>query len=69
VVVRVKLHKGLKFRNEAAQSMSHENTLLVKDMGNVTDESVFTFEYTMKTILELVELVDIDMTQIKEFPF
>lgn len=49
--------------------MSHENTLLVKDMGNVTDESVFTFEYTMKTILELVELVDIDMTQIKEFPF
>jgi hypothetical protein len=38
-------------------------------MGNVTDESIFTFEYTMKTILELVELVDIDMTKIKEFPF
>ena len=38
-------------------------------MGNVTDESIFTFEYTIKTIMELVELVDIDMTQIKEFPF
>lgn len=38
-------------------------------MGNVTDDSIFTFEYTIKTIMELVELVDIDMTQIKEFPF
>lgn len=38
-------------------------------MGNVTEDSVFTFEYTMKTILELVEMADIDMTQIKEFPF
>lgn len=69
VVVKVKLHKGLQFRNEAPQHLSHENTLLVKDMGNVTDENVFTFEYTMKTILELVALEDIDMTLIKEFPF
>jgi hypothetical protein len=69
VVVKVKLHKGLQFRNEAANSLSHENTLLTKEMGNVTDENIFTFEYTIKTILELVELEDIDMTQIKEFPF
>lgn len=38
-------------------------------MGNVTDESIFTFEYTMKSIKELIEYEDIDMTQIKEFPF
>ena len=57
------------FRNEAPASLSNENTLLVKDMGNVTEDSVFTFEYTIKTILELVEMADIDMTQIKEFPF
>lgn len=69
VVVKVKLHKGLTFRNEAPQSLSQNNTMLVKDMGNVTDESIFTFEYTMKTILELLDLDDIDMTQIKEFPF
>lgn len=69
VVVKVKLHKGLTFRNEAQQALSNENTLLIKDMGNVTDDSIFTFEYTIKTIMELVELVDIDMTQIKEFPF
>jgi hypothetical protein len=34
-------------------------------MGNVTDENVFTFEYTMKSILELVAIEDIDMTKIK----
>lgn len=38
-------------------------------MGNVTDESIFAFEYTIKTIAELVALDDIDMTQIKELPF
>lgn len=69
VVVKVKLHKGLTFRNEAAQALSNFNTLLVKEMGNVTDESIFTFEYTIKTIKELVALDDIDMTQIKELPF
>lgn len=69
VLVKVKLHKGLTFRNEDPASLSNENTFLVKDMGNVTDESIFTFEYTIKSIMELVELVDIDMTLIKEFPF
>jgi hypothetical protein len=62
VVVRVKLHKGLTFRNELALNLSQNNTLLTKDMGNVTDESIFTFEYTMKSIKELVEFDDIDMT-------
>jgi len=38
-------------------------------MGNVTEDTIFTFEYTMKKILELLKLEDIDMTQIREFPF
>lgn len=50
VIVKVKLHKGLQFRNEAASNLSHENTFLVKDMGNVTEDSIFTFEYTIKSI-------------------
>jgi len=62
VIVKVKLHKGLHFRNEAPDSLSHENTLLTKDLGNVTDETIFTIEYTMKTIKELLEMDDIDMT-------
>lgn len=69
VQVKVKLHKGLTFRNEPAINLSHENTLLTKDRGNVTEDDVFTFEYTIKSIQELVELDDIDMTLIKELPF
>jgi hypothetical protein len=49
--------------------MSEDRTLLIKDMGNVTDENVFTFEYTIKTVLELIEMDDIDISIIKEFPF
>ena len=62
VVVKIKLHKGLQFRNEAPESLSRNNTQLVKDMGNVTEDSIFTFEYTIKSIQELIELDDIDMT-------
>lgn len=49
--------------------MSDDRTLLIKDMGNVTDENIFTFEYTIKTVLELLEMDDIDISVIKEFPF
>jgi len=69
VVVKVKLHKGLQFRNELPESLSDKNTKLVKDMGNVTEDNLFTFEYTVKSIKELLELEDVDMTQIKELPF
>jgi hypothetical protein len=69
VVVKVKTHKGLQFRNEAPENLSDANTMLVKEMGNVTDDTLFTFEYTIKPIAELLEYDDIDMTQIKEFPF
>ena len=69
VIVKVKLHKALQFRNEAIAQLSEDHTLLVRDIGNVTEDTIFTFEYTMKTILELLKYEDIDMTQIKEFPF
>jgi hypothetical protein len=49
--------------------MSDDRTLLIKDMGNVNDENIFTFEYTIKTVLELLEMDDIDISVIKEFPF
>lgn len=64
VVTKVKLHKGLMFRNELAQNMSEDCTLLVKDFGNVTEDSVFTFEYTIKTIAQLIEMEDLDLTKV-----
>jgi hypothetical protein len=69
VVCKIKLHKGLQFRNELVEYLSHNNTQLTKDMGSVTEENVFTFEYTIKSIEQLLELDDVDMTQIKELPF
>jgi len=43
--------------------------LLVRDFGNVTQDSVFTFEYTIKSIAELIEMEDLDLTLLKQIPF
>ena len=69
VVTKVKLHKGLQFRNEVEQDLSEDRTLLVKDNGNVTADCEMTFEYTLKAINELVKMEDIDLTKMKSFPF
>lgn len=36
VVLKVKLHKGLEFRNEESKDLSSEETILTKNLGNVT---------------------------------
>ena len=61
VVTRVKLHKGLQFRNEAVQSLSEDKSLLVREVGNVTETTELTFEYTLKPINELAQMDDIDL--------
>ena len=69
VVTKVKLHKGLQFRNEIDQDLSEDRSLLVKDNGNVTADCEMTFEYTLKAINELIKMEDIDLTEMKSFPF
>lgn len=69
VVTKVKIHKGLQFRNEVEANISEDKTLLARELGNVTEESEFTFEYTLKPINELVEMDDLDLTAVKAFPF
>jgi hypothetical protein len=49
--------------------LSQEETLLVRDLGNVTEETEFTFEYKLKSVKELLLLKDLDITLIKKFPF
>lgn len=44
-------------------------TTLTRDIGNVTMDTEITFEYTLKTIAELVKMDDIDLTKIDRFPF
>ena len=50
VDAKVKLHKGLQFRNELATDLSEDKSLLARKFGNTTAETVFTFEYGMKPI-------------------
>ena len=69
VEAKVKLHKGLQFRNELDANVSADKSLLARTFGNVTEETIFTFEYGMKPISELLKMVDIDMTKVTSFPF
>ena len=69
VEVKVKLHKGLQFRNELESDLSQDNTILTRRFGNVTTDSMFTFEYGMKPISALLEMSDIDMASLTNFPF
>jgi len=69
VICKFKLHKGLEFRNEDPINLSADKSLMVRDLGNVTEETEITFEYRLKNIKELVKMEDIDLTQIKSFPF
>ena len=69
VVAKVKLHKGLQFRNELESDLSDDRTILTRKFGNVTTDSMFTFEYGMKPISDLLEMEDLDMATITNFPF
>ena len=69
VIAKVKIHKGLRFRNELDKDISNDKTTLTKQFGNVKEESVFTFEYGLKPISELLNMEDLDMTSITHLPF
>ena len=64
VEAKVKLHKGLQFRNELEQDLSNDRTILTRRFGNVTKDTMFTFEYGMKPITELLEMTDLDMAAV-----
>mmetsp|Transcript_9065 Transcript_9065/g.8528 ORF Transcript_9065/g.8528 Transcript_9065/m.8528 type:complete len:153 (+) Transcript_9065:551-1009(+) len=65
----VKLHKGLEFRNEDLVYLSDADTVLTKDIGNVTQNSEVTFEYKIKRVKELLLMDDIDLETLKTLPF
>ena len=69
VEAKVKLHKGLQFRNELETDLTDNNTILSRRFGNVTTDSMFTFEYGMKPISELLKMEDFDMATVTHFPF
>ena len=70
VVVTVKLHKYLRFRNEQPQDLADQETTMKREIGNATKEAAFTFEYELKSVDELLELAgDDDLANLKKVPF
>lgn len=69
VELRVKLHKGLTFRNEEGSNLTEDGSLLTRQIGNATDEQEVTVEYRMKKSEELQKMEDLDFTKIKQLPF
>jgi len=69
VTTKVKIHKALHFRNELPENLNEDRTLMVRELGNVTQENDFTFEYALRPLLELVEMDEFDLTKITHVPF
>ena len=69
VQLKVKVHKGLEFRNEQAINLSADRTVLNKDFGNVYADTDLTFEYQLKPIKELILMEDLDLAELKHLPF
>ena len=42
---------------------------MTRDVGNVTEDTQITFEYTMKKISQLARMEDLDLTKLTHFPF
>ena len=50
-------------------NLSMNETILMKDFGNVNEETDLCFEYQMKPLHDLLKLTDIDFSIMTKFPF
>mmetsp|Transcript_863 Transcript_863/g.2076 ORF Transcript_863/g.2076 Transcript_863/m.2076 type:complete len:726 (-) Transcript_863:2569-4746(-) len=62
----VTMHKALTFRNAETGTVSMNGSQLTKTIGNVNTTTTFSFEYQMKS---KVELADIDLSEVASLPF
>ena len=69
VTTKVKIHKGLEFRNEDKAHLDESKTLLVRELGNVTEETEITFEYRLKPPEQLAAMEDLDFAKLATIPF
>lgn len=67
-LVKIKLHKALEFRNEDPRNLNKDQTMLIKNVGSVNEDSEITFEYRVKPEKELTKLPDFDIKQLKQIP-
>jgi len=68
VDVKLRLHKGLKFRNEDEEFLKERASLYQKNVGNVTAKTEITFEYELRPDEELMEF-GVDTSKLESVPF
>jgi len=68
VQIKIKLHKGFRFRHEQPETLLEGGSQCTKEIGNVTAKSDVAFEYENKNDVELKQL-GVDLDAIKEIPF
>lgn len=56
VDLEMRLHKGLKFRNEDPNSLSADGSRLLKKIGNATYNTEIAFQYQIRDEKELEKL-------------
>lgn len=58
----MRLHSAFEFRGELLfDDLSNDNGTLIKQLGNVNDETDFTFEYRVKDIDTLINRVKVNL--------
>lgn len=68
VLVKVMLHKAMKFRNEAPENVKDEGRVLQKIIANATKNTRISFEYDVQSPEELQKL-KINLKELKRVPF
>ncbi len=72
VQAKVLLHSIMEFRNEKKIHLSENKSMLVRDIGNVTEQTEITFEYTLKKPEEIEEIekhMGTGLLQLRSLPF
>ena len=69
--LRVQLHRALEFRNEDENNFpdSHDRSLIQRTIGNITSQTLATFEYMLKRPEELEKLEGVDLETLESIPF
>jgi len=57
VKLNVKLHKLMCFRNENSYQLKYDRSTLIKDIGNVTNETEIFVEYKFKASEEIIKKI------------
>jgi len=68
VSVKAIIHKALQFRNENEKYLSPSKTMLSREIGNATKDTVITFEYSVKPPKELLAMKDVDLSKLNIVP-